>query len=123
MKPIQEEHQKKYKAFQGHRFFKSDNENEMTISTKKRRGDFTPIEIIGMPGYEKLNIKERELCRKIRLVPVSYLEFKDLLVQENNKSGYLKLATARRQIKIDVNKTRRLYDFLIQEGYVNKPPK
>lgn len=74
-----------------------------------------------MPGYEMLDDKERELCTNIRLVPISYLEFKELLIQENNKHGSLKLAMARRQLKIDVNKTRRLYDFLAQEGYITKP--
>lgn len=37
------------------------------------------------------------------------------------KIGYLRLADARRLIKIDVNKTRVLYDFLLEHGFVNKP--
>lgn len=87
----------------------------------KKRGTFTPIEIIGMPGYEKLLPKEMDLCRNVRLVPLSYIELRDTLIAENKKLGYLKLQTARRLLKIDVNKTRRLYDFLVQEGYINKP--
>lgn len=76
-----------------------------------------------MPGYEKLLAKERELCRNVRLVPLSYLELKATLIAENNKIGHLKLLTARRLLKIDVNKTRRLYDFLVEEGYIQKPVK
>lgn len=87
----------------------------------KKRGTFTPIEIIGMPGYEKLQPNEMELCKNIRLVPLTYIELRDILIAENKKFGYLKLQTARRLLKIDVNKTRRLYDFLVQEGYITKP--
>lgn len=87
----------------------------------KKRGIFTPIEIEGMPGYEKLEEKEMQLCRNARLVPLTYLELRDILIAENKKLGYLKLQTARRLLKIDVNKTRKLYDFLAQEGYITKP--
>ncbi|XP_017777769.1 PREDICTED: transcriptional adapter 2-alpha-like isoform X1 [Nicrophorus vespilloides] len=92
----------------------------INICPVKRRSR-TPLEIIGMPGYEKLLQTERDLCRNIRLPPLNYLELKAVLIAENNKMGHLKLLTARRLLKIDVNKTRKLYDFLIQEGYVKKP--
>lgn len=74
-----------------------------------------------MPAFDKLTHKEREVCRNVRLVPQTYLELKDILIAENNKIGHLKLLTARRLLKIDVNKTRKLYDFLLQEGFVTKP--
>lgn len=90
-------------------------------SSGKKRSVITPIEIVGMPGYEKLEPKEMDLCRNVRLVPLTYLELRDTLIAENKKMGFLKLQTARRLLKIDVNKTRKLYDFLVQEGYVVKP--
>uniref|UniRef100_A0A1Y1LJI4 Transcriptional adapter n=1 Tax=Photinus pyralis TaxID=7054 RepID=A0A1Y1LJI4_PHOPY len=86
----------------------------------KRRGVFSPLDVLGLPGYEKLTSKEKELCRNVRLVPMSYIEFRDILVNESRKGGHLKLQAARRLLKIDVNKTRRLYDFLVTEGYINK---
>uniref|UniRef100_L7MAU8 Transcriptional adapter n=1 Tax=Rhipicephalus pulchellus TaxID=72859 RepID=L7MAU8_RHIPC len=79
-----------------------------------------PLEIEGMPGYEKLNIRERELCAGLRIVPEMYLHFKGLLINEYEKLGSLRLANARAIIKIDVNKTRKLYDFLLAEGIVKK---
>lgn len=81
-----------------------------------------PLDIIGMPGYERLTNREREMCAMVRLVPEAFLEFKTLLVNECAKQGYLKLAQARLMIKIDVNKTRKIYDFLISEGMINKNP-
>lgn len=125
LKKEQEEFSRDVKQFQLQPQFNFNLKNEKALSTpsatNKRRGIFTPIEIVGMPGYEKLQTKEMDLCRSVRLVPLSYLELRDTLIAENKKLGYLKLQTARRLLKIDVNKTRRLYDFLAEEGYIMKP--
>jgi len=39
-------------------------------------------------------------------------------VNECSKLGHLRLAQARALIKIDVNKTRKIYDFLISERVI-----
>ncbi|KZC07352.1 PREDICTED: transcriptional adapter 2-alpha-like isoform X1 [Dufourea novaeangliae] len=79
-----------------------------------------PLIIKGLPGYEKLTQAERELCSVTRIVPANYVDFKQLLIGENKKNGYLRLAQARVLLKIDVNKTRKIYDFLTEKGYINK---
>lgn len=78
-----------------------------------------PLDIMTLPGYEKLTPSERELCSTLRLAPLSFLDFRDILVTESRRNPgiSLKLAQARVLIKIDVNKTRKLYDFLLNEGY------
>lgn len=81
-----------------------------------------PLDIIGMPGYDKLDHEEREVCAAIRLVPEAYIEFRSALVNECRRNGCLKLGQARSLIKIDVNKTRRLYDYLISQGSINRDP-
>lgn len=86
-----------------------------------QRKSAPPLAIKGLPGYEKLSADERELCSIARVMPASYLDFKHLLITENKKSGYLRLAQARILLKIDVNKTRKIYDFLVENGYINKP--
>lgn len=90
-------------------------------SANTQRKVAPPLIIKGLPGYEKLTASERELCSVIRVMPDSYLDFKHLLITESNKNGSLRLAQARVLLKIDVNKTRKIYDFLAQEGYINKP--
>lgn len=80
-----------------------------------------PLAVKGLPGYEKLNADEKELCSVVRVVPANYLDFKQLLITESKKNGYLRLAQARILLKIDVNKTRKIYDFLAEKGYINKP--
>nr|NP_001014634.1 transcriptional adaptor 2a, isoform E [Drosophila melanogaster]AAX52963.1 transcriptional adaptor 2a, isoform E [Drosophila melanogaster] len=82
----------------------------------------SPIEIGDLPGYSKLDDGERKLCSVARLVPQSYLDYKNQLVTEQAKLGYLRLADARRLIKIDVNKTRQIYDFLLEHGHISRPP-
>uniref|UniRef100_A0A1B0A8A5 Transcriptional adapter n=1 Tax=Glossina pallidipes TaxID=7398 RepID=A0A1B0A8A5_GLOPL len=87
-----------------------------TLATvpRKKAG---PIDIIGLPGFVKLDEAERQLCSVVRLVPQAYLDYKNLLISENCKLGHIKLADARRLIKIDVNKTRQIFDFLIEHEF------
>lgn len=123
LKQIHESCENELKAFHTNSQFnwKSNNRNfSVDLPFNKKKSGFTPIEIFGMPGYEKLTPAERELCRTVRLVPITYLELKEILIAENKKMGSIKLKTARKILKIDVNKTRRLFDFLVQEGYIVK---
>ncbi|XP_062966590.1 transcriptional adapter 2-alpha isoform X3 [Cynocephalus volans] len=90
------------------------------VASNSGRRSAPPLNLTGLPGTEKLNEKEKELCQMVRLVPGAYLEYKSALLNECNKQGGLRLAQARALIKIDVNKTRKIYDFLIREGYITK---
>ncbi|ETE64416.1 Transcriptional adapter 2-alpha [Ophiophagus hannah] len=90
------------------------------ITSNSGRRSAPPLNLTGLPGTEKLNEKEKELCQIVRLVPGAYLEYKAALVNECHKQGGLRLAQARALIKIDVNKTRKIYDFLIREGSITK---
>ncbi|XP_057666509.1 transcriptional adapter 2-alpha-like isoform X1 [Diorhabda carinulata] len=101
--------------------WKACKDSNFTIISKcNRRRSFAPIEISGMPGYSKLSPQEADLCSTVRLVPVTYFQLRDTLVSECRKNGSVSLQTARKLLKIDVNKTRKLYDFLLQEGYIQK---
>ncbi|XP_030633056.1 transcriptional adapter 2-alpha isoform X2 [Chanos chanos] len=92
----------------------------VTTFTSSGRRSAPPLNLTGLPGTEKLNEREKELCQVVRLVPGAYLEYKQALLNECQRQGGLRLAQARALIKIDVNKTRKIYDFLIKEGYINK---
>ncbi|CAK1601562.1 unnamed protein product [Parnassius mnemosyne] len=89
---------------------------------KKFKRTSMPLDIVDLPGFNLLLDSEKNLCSNLRLLPQSYMEIKKQLVAENNKLGCLRLLDARRVLKIDVNKTRKIYDYLLEEGFVNKPP-
>ncbi|XP_063394784.1 transcriptional adapter 2A [Cydia fagiglandana] len=91
------------------------------LQVKKYKRQMNPLEIIDLPGFIHLSDSEKTLCSNLRLIPRNYLEIKEQLIAENNKLGYLRLLDARRIVKIDVNKTRKIYDYLITEGFIYKP--
>ena len=92
------------------------NGDAQTRDIKRRM--VAPLEIIGLPDYEKLSEKERQFCSTVRLFPSNFLEFRQTLINESDKRGSLRLCDARKLMKIDVNKTRKLYDMLVAEGLV-----
>ncbi len=53
-----------------------------------------------------------------RFQPEAYLQFKRILLSEFRKAGALTLAEARKLLRIDVNKTRKVYDFLKGTGLI-----
>lgn len=77
-----------------------------------------PLIIHHLPGFKQLNESEVTLCSSNRILPNLYLKFKNLLITECEKSGGLKLSQARSLLKIDVNKTRKIYDHLIDAGLI-----
>lgn len=80
-----------------------------------------PLNIMNSDGVELLSDKEKHICSILRLYPRLYLNIKDTLIREYIRNGGLKRAQARAAVKIDVNKTSRLYDFFISAGWI-KPP-
>ncbi|XP_033118827.1 transcriptional adapter 2-alpha-like [Anneissia japonica] len=78
-----------------------------------------PLNLLDFPGYERLNEKEREMCASVRIIPEAYFEYKRIFQAEYQKLGYLKLKHARNLIRIDVNKIRKLFDFLIKECVIS----
>ena len=78
-----------------------------------------PLDLTGMPGVEFLSDEEKELCSQLRIPPVQYTSYKNILVRESHRVGFLRLQQARPLIKIDVNKTKRLYDFFTEKGWIN----
>lgn len=76
------------------------------------------INVYNLPGFQKLDDDERELCGLIKMLPESYLKFKEFLKSECEKSQGINLKTARSLIKIDVNKTRKIYNLLISKNVI-----
>ena len=88
------------------------------VSTRRSAA---PLEVIGLPGFEKLDESERELCSEIRVYPEVFLDIRETMIAECEKLDGLRLADARPVIKIDVNKTRKIYDFFLKKKIIRKP--
>lgn len=54
-------------------------------------------------------------------MPHDYQNYKSILIKEHEKQGFLRLAQARTLIRIDVNKTRKMYNFFLEQGWVKQP--
>ena len=54
-------------------------------------------------------------------MPDTYLSSKSLMISECIKKNGLRLLDARKLLKIDVNKTRKIYDYLIHTGDIWQP--
>lgn len=66
-----------------------------------------------------LTVAEQTLCATLRIMPRIYLAIKETIVREYAKrGGELRRREARDLVKIDVNKTSRIWDFLHQAGFL-----
>jgi transcriptional adapter 2-alpha len=99
----------------------SDEYNRLDKMRSRPRKPGQPLELEGMPGVELLSPKEKQVCSTLRLLPKQYMLIKDTLLAEHAKTGYLKKQMARQLVKIDVNKTSKIFEFFEQSGWINRP--
>ena len=124
----------------------------MPAAKAARRTGATPLDLTAAEDAQLLSAKEFELCSTLRILPKAYLTMKEMMIQENNQQvrwadlsvpsvpvmmahvsrtcgrglgggqGYLKRAQARRMIRMDVNKTGKVYDYFVAVGWVRPGP-
>lgn len=78
-----------------------------------------PLNLANSPYLHLLTPAEQTLCSSLRILPKPYLVIKETLIREYaRRGGKLRRREARDLVKIDVNKTSRVWDFLVQAGYL-----
>ncbi|KAG0380458.1 Transcriptional adapter ada2 [Mortierella sp. AD032] len=77
-----------------------------------------PLNIQNAEGIHLLTTPEQALCSTLRIFPKSYMIIKEQLLKEHARLGGLKRRQARELIKIDVNKTGKIYDFFVEAGWI-----
>ncbi|KAF9010640.1 hypothetical protein BDQ17DRAFT_1346596 [Cyathus striatus] len=78
-----------------------------------------PLNLANSPSLHLLTPAEQTLCSQLRIFPKPYLVIKETLVREYaRRGGKLRRREARDLVKIDVNKTSRVWDFLVQAGFL-----
>ncbi|KAJ7599264.1 hypothetical protein C8J56DRAFT_916247 [Mycena floridula] len=79
-----------------------------------RRG---PLNLANSPSLHLLTHDEQVLCSSLRILPKPYLVIKETLVREYaRRGGKLRRRECRDLVKIDVNKTSRVWDYLVSSG-------
>jgi transcriptional adapter 2-alpha len=86
--------------------------------TATGRKPANPLNIKEAEGVHLLSEDEQQLCSALRILPRPYLVIKDTILKEYAKHGFLRRRQARELIKIDVNKTSRIYDFFVENGWI-----
>ncbi|RSH94558.1 Transcriptional adapter ada2 [Saitozyma podzolica] len=77
----------------------------------------TPLNLANSASLDLLSSEEQQLCSTLRVLPKPYLTIKEMYIRENKRrKGLLKRRDARRMMKIDVNKSGRIFDFLVTTG-------
>ncbi|KAJ1949137.1 Transcriptional adapter ada2 [Linderina pennispora] len=72
-------------------------------------------------GVELLTKSEKAMCQKLQVFPRPYLVVKETLLSEYARRGSLKRRQARELVKIDPATTNRIYDFLVDSGWIKTP--
>lgn len=82
-----------------------------------------PLNLANSPSLHLLTPAEQTLCSSLRILPKPYLVMKETFVREYaRRGGKLRRREARDLVKIDVNKSSKVWDFLVQAGFLKVPP-
>jgi hypothetical protein len=96
-------------------------EEEKSAEVPESNGDSESFPITGMKGFDLLNKKEVELCRKLLMKPALYLKAKKVIIQESFRVGILdrENSLSRTIVTIDVQKRGNVIDFLVKAGWIS----
>ncbi|ODN97399.1 transcriptional adapter 2-alpha [Cryptococcus wingfieldii CBS 7118] len=76
-----------------------------------------PLNLANSASLDLLSSEEQSLCSTIRVLPKPYLTIKELYIRENERrQGLLRRREARKMLSIDVNKSGKIFDFMVQNG-------
>ena len=88
--------------------------------------NLTPLQLSSdtSPDLQLLLPEERDLCSKLHVQPKAYLAIKDAIFREAMKSdGKLKKKQVREISKIDTTRGGRVFEFLVECGWLGKAAK
>ena len=88
--------------------------------------NLTPLHLSSdtSPDLQLLLPEEKELCSKLHVQPKAYLAIKDAVFREAMKSeGKLKKKQVRELSRIDTTKGGRVFEFLVESGWLGKAAK
>jgi len=94
------------------------NSNYKSYPQNHRHGS-TPMDISTCPGIRLLTEEEYIACSLLRIRPALYFHARNTLLHNFHHSvGYFRKSAAQKMLRIDVNKTGKLYDFLVRQNWL-----
>ena len=94
------------------------NNNYKTYPLIHRHGS-TPMDISSCPGVQLLTEDEYINCSLLRIRPALYFHARNTLLHNYHHSvGYFRKSAAQKMLRIDVNKTGKLYDFMVRQQWL-----
>lgn len=94
------------------------NSNYKSFPLNHRHGS-TPMDISSCPGTHLLTEDEYIACSLLRIRPALYFHARNTLLHNFYHSvGYFRKSAAQKMLRIDVNKTGKLYDFLVRQHWM-----
>lgn len=91
---------------------------QLTVPTLNTRKSVNPLDMTHTDGADLLSESETILCSNLRLFPHAYMAIKDTILKEYAAKGIIKRRAIRSLIKIDVNKTSRIFDYFLEMGWI-----
>jgi hypothetical protein len=101
---------------ESHRIYSEIMAHKRTMQLTGRPG--APVNMTDQPFSRCLEVREFELCCFLRLQPIQYYLSRETLVRNYQRQGFYKKSAAQKMLRIDVNKTGRIYDFCIENRWL-----
>ena len=70
---------------------------------------------------DSLSEGERQFCVKTKLDPRVYQNAKETMIRNSISEGLFKKTAAQKMFRMDVNKTGKIYDFIVLKGWMERP--
>ena len=73
-----------------------------------------------MENIDDLEEEEFHICSVLRIFPAQFLKAKEVMTAEAKARGYFKKSAAQKMLRMDVNKTGKLYDYFMEKGLIKR---
>ncbi|KAL3767665.1 hypothetical protein ACHAWO_004367 [Cyclotella atomus] len=75
------------------------------------------------PGFDMLSSKEKELCKRLQLLPQDYLAVKKALISKSLEAGIMGTSQKGKTfVTVDVSKSNDIIDFVLKAGWISSRP-
>lgn len=95
------------------------SQHEKEHALKEKLSEF---DISKMEQYQELSTVERQVCVKMQLSPLQYFAIRDSILKECVARGVINVEGGQQLLNIDINKTKKLFDFFVSEGWEMNVP-